>query len=183
MNESSPVDQDAPAATDAAATTLRCLVVLVHFIIGLLLIGLSLWSQYFRVFLFPLIPCLGLGWMMAAAALHSGQPGLANVTRFWHVLHLVGAALLAALGLFMVWPSSPEHTPHAVGAVLAPAFGGVMLVVSGVGGGISIFSLLMIRRLPPRSGAERDRATRAALFLAVGAIAFTAAAAGAQQLF
>ena len=182
MNESSPVDQYATAATGEADTKLRCLVVLVHFIIGLLLIGLSLWSQYFRVFLFPLIPCLGLGWMLAAAALHSGQPGLANVARFWHVLHLLGAALLAALGLFMVWPSGPD-TPHAVGAVLAPAFGCMMLVVSGVGGGISIFSLLMIRRLPPRSGAERDRATRAALFLAVGAIAFTAAAAGAQQLF
>jgi WD40 repeat protein len=100
----------------------------------------------------PLIPCIGLVWVLVGASLQSGSPLAIDIARRSHLFAVIGWGALAVLGVVLLVATSlgsDGSHGHSVGAALFPVLVVLVLIyvaVLGISSGIAALSLRRLLR-------------------------------------
>lgn len=140
------------------AATKTALLAAIHLLLGVLLIFLTPLLRWFmdneiaNLFSFhgitPLVPCLGLGWMLVGTRIMTGRRRWYRATRMIHVLWLCILGCVAVFGLAMIGieVATANNRPH-LGAGVLIVTGIYLLVVSAIMSALSIGVLILLRSL------------------------------------
>jgi hypothetical protein len=100
----------------------------------------------------PLIPSVGLVWVLVGAGLQSGSSIAIDIARRCHLFAVIGCSALAVLGIVLLSLGSDSSHGHSVGAALYPVLVVLVLVYVGVLGISSGIATLGLRRLLKEGG-------------------------------